>query len=176
MLLDIVNVKLLSVWILLSFFEECWDGSWGGQVVELLIDTINAFKSCSGAFFRVSLKQWFYISFPTSSDGKESVCSAGDLSSIPGLGRSPREGNGNPLHILARRIPWTEKPRHSDWTTNTTAYFVVKLKRTFVGRWDLLLFISSFLCFLLGAFWEMTEMSILCDIFQLEMPLVSLIF
>ena len=31
------------------------------------------------------------------SDGKESACNAGDLGSIPGLGRSPGEGNGNPL-------------------------------------------------------------------------------
>ena len=35
--------------------------------------------------------------FPGGSDGKESVCNAGDLSSIPGLGRSPGEGNGNPF-------------------------------------------------------------------------------
>ena len=35
---------------------------------------------------------------------KESVCNAGDLSSIPGLGGSLGEGNGNPL------IPWTEEP------------------------------------------------------------------
>ena len=32
-----------------------------------------------------------------SSVGKESACSAGDLGSIPGLGRSPGGGNGNPL-------------------------------------------------------------------------------
>ena len=31
------------------------------------------------------------------SAGKESACIAGDLDLIPGLGRSPREGNGNPL-------------------------------------------------------------------------------
>ena len=30
-------------------------------------------------------------------DGKESVCNAGDPGSIPGLGRSPVEGKGNPL-------------------------------------------------------------------------------
>ena len=35
--------------------------------------------------------------FPGGSDGKESACSAGDPGSIPGLGRSPGEGNGNPL-------------------------------------------------------------------------------
>ena len=31
------------------------------------------------------------------SDGKESACSAGDPGSIPGSGRSPAEGNGNPV-------------------------------------------------------------------------------
>ena len=35
--------------------------------------------------------------FPGDSDGKESVCNAGDLGSVPGLGRSPGEGSGNPL-------------------------------------------------------------------------------
>ena len=35
--------------------------------------------------------------FPGGSDGKASVYSAGDPGSIPGSGRSPGEGNGNPL-------------------------------------------------------------------------------
>ena len=35
--------------------------------------------------------------FPGGSDGKESTCNAGDLGSIPGLGRSPGEGHGTPL-------------------------------------------------------------------------------
>ena len=39
----------------------------------------------------------FTLGFPCSSVGKESACSAGDPGSIPGLGRSPGEGNGNPL-------------------------------------------------------------------------------
>ena len=38
-----------------------------------------------------------YGGFPGSSDGNESACSVGDLGLIPGLGRSPGEGNGNPL-------------------------------------------------------------------------------
>ena len=37
------------------------------------------------------------ISRSSGSDGKASACSAGDLGSIPGLGRSPGEGDGNPL-------------------------------------------------------------------------------
>ena len=36
-----------------------------------------------------------YIGFPGGSDGKESGCNAGDLGSIPRLGRSPGEGNGS---------------------------------------------------------------------------------
>ena len=42
---------------------------------------------------------------------KESACIAGDLSSVPGSGRSPGEGNGNHSSTLAWRIPWTEEPR-----------------------------------------------------------------
>ena len=37
------------------------------------------------------------MGFPGGSDGKESACSAGDGGSVPGSGRSPGEGNGNPL-------------------------------------------------------------------------------
>ena len=37
------------------------------------------------------------VGFPDGSDGQESACNAGDPGSIPGSGRSPGEGNGNPL-------------------------------------------------------------------------------
>ena len=37
------------------------------------------------------------MGFPGCSDDKESACFSGDLGLIPGLGRSPREGNGNPF-------------------------------------------------------------------------------
>ena len=48
----------------------------------------------------------------------------------PGSGRCPGEGNGNPLRILAWRIPWTEEPgRYTPWgrkeldmTVNTRAF------------------------------------------------------
>ena len=36
--------------------------------------------------------------FPGGSEVKVSACNAGDLGSIPGLGRSPGDGKGNPLH------------------------------------------------------------------------------
>ena len=38
-----------------------------------------------------------FLGFPCVSAGKESACNAGDLGSIPGLGRSPGEGKGYPL-------------------------------------------------------------------------------
>ena len=54
-----------------------------------------------------------YAGFPGSSNGKESACNAGDLSLIPGLGKSPGEGNdyslqysclGNPIDRGAWRL------------------------------------------------------------------------
>ena len=51
------------------------------------------------------------MGFPGGSDSKESACSVGDLGSIPGLGRSPGGGHGNPLPIfLPGESPWTEEP------------------------------------------------------------------
>ena len=45
------------------------------------------------------------LGFPHSSVGKESACNAGDLALIPGLGRSPGEGNGNLLHYSCLENP-----------------------------------------------------------------------
>ena len=59
------------------------------------------------------------LSFPGGSDDKESACSAQDQGLIPGLGRSPGEGNGNPLQYSClenhkdREAPRTSIPRAS---------------------------------------------------------------
>ena len=45
------------------------------------------------------------VSFPLSSVGKQSACSAVDLGSIPGLGRYPGEENGNPLQYSCLENP-----------------------------------------------------------------------
>ena len=64
--------------------EERWRVTanvyWGDENI-LELDTSNVFTE----------------DFPGGSGGKVSVYNAGDLGSIPGLGRSPGEGNGNPL-------------------------------------------------------------------------------
>ena len=63
------------------------------------------------------------MGFPGGSEGKESACSAGDLDSIPGLGRSPAEGNCNSLqHSCLENL----KDREAWWS--------IGLQR--VGRWS----------------------------------------
>ena len=42
---------------------------------------------------------------PAASDSKESACNVGDPGSIPGLGRSPGAGNGNPLQYSCLENP-----------------------------------------------------------------------
>ena len=71
------------------------------------------------------------MTFPGGSAGKESTCNAGDSSLIPGMGRSPGGGHGNPLEYSCWRIPWTKEPDElqsiglqrvgHDWTTKYSA-------------------------------------------------------
>ena len=68
------------------------------------------------------------LKFSVGSNSKESTCNAGDLDSIPGCGRPPREGNGNPLQysclensmdrLQSMRLP---RARHN-WSTNTFTF------------------------------------------------------
>ena len=50
-------------------------------------------------------REFSYLSFPGGSDGKVSAYKVGDLGSIPGSGRSPGEGNGNPLQYSCLENP-----------------------------------------------------------------------
>ena len=63
------------------------------------------------------------MGFPGGSDGKEAACNAGNLGLIPGSGRSPAEGNGNPLQYSCLensmdREAWQVKVRGvaKNWT------------------------------------------------------------
>ena len=63
-------------------------------------------------FIRVVVKSW--QGFPHSSVGKESACNAGDLGSVPELGRTPGEGKGYPLQYSGLKnsmdySPWGRK-------------------------------------------------------------------
>ena len=65
--------------------------------------------SCSCCTSQVRGQAGHTLGFPGGSLSKESACNAGDLSPIPGLGRSPGEGHGNPLQyscLDANTLEW----------------------------------------------------------------------
>ena len=68
-------------------------------------------------------------SYPGGSSGKESACNEGDLCSIPGLGRSPGEGKGNPLQYSGLDNYWTVQSMGSQrgWTRLSDFYFHLSL-------------------------------------------------
>ena len=83
----------------------------------------------------------FSQGFPGGSDGKESACNAGDLRLIPGLGRSPGGGHGNPLQYsclknphgqrsLAGQGPWGHRVGHNAVTKHNAA------TARGAGKWD----------------------------------------
>ena len=55
------------------------------------------------------------LGFSSGSESKESSCSAGDLGSIPGLGRSPEGGHVNPLHVLENPHGQRNLAGYSPW-------------------------------------------------------------
>ena len=75
-----------------------------------------------------------FLGFPCGSTGKESACTAGDLGSIPGLGRTPGERKGYPLQYSGLEnsmdCPWGPKEsiRLSDFF-----FLSFSMKRGFIG-------------------------------------------
>ena len=90
---------------------ECWSISGGGpDCCPIWDETRTPRGECRPPAFllflslplphcrwQTELHSWSQWGFPGGSDGKESACHAGNMGSIPGLGRSPGEGNGYPL-------------------------------------------------------------------------------
>ena len=80
------------------------------------------------------------VCFPYGSGGKESACNAGDPSSIPESGRSPGEGNANPLQDSCLENPMERGAWQAtvhgvtgvghDWVTKHTQVFVDQFERT----------------------------------------------
>jgi len=50
------------------------------------------------------------MGFSSGSEGKESACNAGDLGSVPGLGKPLEKGMATHSSIPTWKIPWTEEP------------------------------------------------------------------
>ena len=91
--------------------NKFWVGGAGSILAVLLSINLSIYLSSiyllssSGVFIRASFT---FRGFPCGSDGKTFACNAGDPGSIPGSGRSPGEGNGNPLQYscLENSIDW----------------------------------------------------------------------
>ena len=81
--------------------------------------------------------------FPGVSEGKASAYNAGDQGSIPGLGRSPGEGNGTPLQYSCLENPKTEKPgttvhrvsKSRTWLSDFTSLQYSKYARIITVLW-----------------------------------------
>ena len=114
-------------------------------------------------FFSVRFSLWSnshihpYWGFLDGSVGEEFTCNAGDLGSIPGLERSPREGKGYPLqysdlensldcvvHGVAESETWLSDFHFRSHPYMTTGKTIALTKRTFVGK------VMSLLCNMLG--------------------------
>ena len=80
----------------------------------LTIAAIHRHYSLGNSFSLPLLPTPVFLDFPGGSAGKESACNVGDLGSIPGLGRSPGEGNGNPLQCSCLGNPMD---REAWWAT-----------------------------------------------------------
>ena len=95
-----LNFWKFMVYVLLKVglenFERCFTSVW---------DECNF--AVVWSFFGIA---FLWDSFPGGSEDKASACNARDPGSIPGLGRCPGEGNGNPLQYSCLENPRTEEP------------------------------------------------------------------
>ena len=84
------------------------------------------------------------MDFPSGSDSKVSACSAGDPGSIPGSGRSPGDGNGNPLQYSclensvdrrAWQVTVHAVTQNQTWLTNTFSFILIQLIHIWILYW-----------------------------------------
>ena len=99
-----ITLTFVLRYVVMKFLHEICISSWskaGSSAVKLLEREVDILKSVKHEHI-IHLEQVFEthkvkLGFLGGSEGKESVWNVGDLGSIPGLGRSPGEANGNPL-------------------------------------------------------------------------------
>ena len=127
----------------------------------LFIIIIILVKSNTATWKRFTVNYWillFCYGFPDSSAGKESACNAGDLGSIPGLGRSPGGRHGNLLKYsclenpqeqrsLVGYSPWGHKESDTTERLNTAYYssLIFCWSILYMASWILKRIIVSFI-------------------------------
>ena len=134
-------------------------GSWGSSLVAQLVKNPQhcrrpPFDSWVGKipWRRDRIPTPVFLGFPGGSDSKESICDAGDLGSIPGWGRSPGGGHGNPLQYsclenphgqrsLAGYNPWGHKESDTTEQQSTAQWLMMQVILSY--NWLLVVCISS---------------------------------
>ena len=124
---------------LISFWMDWWDllAVLGTLKSHLQHHSSKASVLWHSAFFIVQLSH--PLGFPGGSEVKASACSAGDLSSISGSGRSLEKEMATHSSILAWRILWTEEPGGLQ-STGSQRETIALTRWTFVGKVMSLLF------------------------------------
>ena len=94
--------------------DHKWKGGWSRQATCLFCNFVSELVKTQSHSGHINLRKQellfhftiahFIMDFPGGSDGKESAWNMGDLGSIPGLWRSPGEGNGYPPVFLPRKF------------------------------------------------------------------------
>ena len=99
-----------------SWLKMCLFQVYGKVIQVFMYLFILKFFSYLGYYRTLSRAPWA-MGFPGGSDGKESGCNVGDQGSIPGLGRSPRGGHGNPLQYSCLENPHGQRSLvgYSSW-------------------------------------------------------------
>ena len=82
----------------------------GGEITVNWKETGKAFWKAGHSTFALKNEWDPDLGFTGGSDSKESACNEGDLSLIPGLGRSPGEEMAIHSRTIAWKILWTEEP------------------------------------------------------------------
>ena len=117
-----------------------WPRGWGREGGRVVLVFLNLYRS---------------EGFPGGSDDKASARNAGDLGSIPGLGRSPGGGNGNPLQYSCLENPmdggawWATVhgvSKSQSWLSDFTSLIVVTRKVTWVWRFFVFVFYRGERC------------------------------
>ena len=99
----------ISIYLERERYSYLWPLSWTLIALQIKDSTCNAGDPGSWvrriSWRRDRLPTPVFLGFPGGSDGKESTCNVGDLGSIPGLGRPPGGGHGNPLLYFCLENP-----------------------------------------------------------------------
>ena len=149
-------------------------------------ETLLWFLSLENLLEKDKLLTAVFLGFPCDSAGKESACNVGDLGLIPGLGRSPGEGNGYPLQYsrLENSMDSILHRAEKSWT------WLSDFHKHYIQKYYLLSYILSYIfhdnifsleCFkipylFIGTLYKQTSLTVLLKYFCRISPIFYIYF